>query len=132
VPPGNAPAPHVARLFAVALLALASVASAVDRLPAEDARIKYLLAVVGSLHYAQFIRNGMAYGTAAAVKHLRTKLGIAGSRIKTAEDFIRYCGSESSVSGKPYEIRFPDGHVVRSADFMRQKLSDFDRANGRR
>ena len=126
------PAPHMSRLFAVAVLALATVANAVDRLPAEDARIEYLLAVVGSLHDAQFIRNGMAYGTTAAVEHLRTRLGIAGSRVKTAEDFIRYCGSESSVSGKPYEIRFPDGRVVRSADFLRQKLGDFDRANGRR
>jgi hypothetical protein len=57
---------------------------------------------------------------------------MAGSRVKTAEDFIRYCGSESAVSGRPYEIRFPDGRVVRSADFLRQKLIDFDKANGRR
>ena len=122
----------MSRLFAVAVLALGSVASAVDRLPAEDARIEYLLAMVGSLPDAQFIRNGTAYDSAAAVEHMRAKLGVAGSRVKTAEDFIRYCGSESSISGKPYEIRFPDGHVVRSADFLRQKLSDFDRANGRR
>ena len=132
MPPGNVPAPHVSRLFAVAVLALGSVANAVDRVPAEDARIEYLLAVVESLHDAQFIRNGTAYDSAAAVKHLRAKLGIAGSRVKSAEDFIRYCGSESSVSGKPYEIRFSDGHVVRSADFLRQRLTDFDRANGRR
>jgi hypothetical protein len=119
------------RLFAVAVLALATVANAVERLPAEDARIEYLLAVVGSLHDAQFIRNGTAYDSTAAVKHLRAKLGIAGSRVKSAEDFIRYCASESSISGRPYEIRFADGHVVRSADFLRQKLIDFDRANGR-
>ena len=122
----------MSRLYAVALLTLATVAAATGRLPAEDARIEYLLAVVASLQDAQFIRNGTAYGTTAAIKHLRTKLGIVGSRVRTAEDFIRYCGSESAVSGKPYEIRFPDGQVVRSADFLRQKLSDFDRANGRR
>jgi hypothetical protein len=119
------------RLVAVALLALAPVANAVDRLPAEEARIEYLLAAVASLHEAQFIRNGTAYDSTAAVKHLRTKLGVAGSRVKTAEDFIRYCGSESSISGKPYEIRFPDGRVVLSADFLRQKLIDFDRTRGR-
>jgi hypothetical protein len=122
----------MSRLVAVALLALATVANAVDRLPAEEARIEYLLAVVGSLHDAQFIRNGTAYDSTAAVKHLRAKLDVAGSRVKTAEDFIRYCGSKSSVSGKPYEIRFLDGRVVASADFLRQKLIDFDRANGRR
>src|SRR5215469_12133005 len=121
----------MSRLFAVAVLALATVANAVDRLPAEDARIEYLLAVVGSLHEAQFIRNGTAYDSTAAVRHLRAKLGIAGSRVKSAEDFIRYCGSESSISGKPYEIRFPDGRVVLSAGFLRQKLMDFDRTRGR-
>ena len=120
----------MSRLFAVTVLAFATVANAVDRLAAEDARIEYLLAVVGSLHDAQFIRNGTAYDSAAAVRHLRAKLGIAGPRVKSAEDFIRYCGSESSVSGKPHEIRFPDG--LRAADFLRQKLIDFDRANGRR
>jgi len=61
---------------------------------------------------------------------MRAKLHIAGSRVKTAEDFIRYCASESSVSGLPYEIRFPDGRVVRSADFLRQKLAEFEASAG--
>ena len=121
----------MSRLVAVALLAFASLAIAIDRPPAEDARIEYLLAVVASLHDAEFIRNGKAYDSGAAVRHLREKLGLSGSSVKTAEDFIRYCGSRSSVSGKPYEIRFPDGRVVLSADFLRQKLIDFDRARGR-
>jgi Family of unknown function (DUF5329) len=121
----------MSRLVAVALLAFASLANAVDRPPAEDARIEYLLAVVASLHDAEFIRNGKAYDVAAAVRHLREKLELAGSRVKTAEDFIRYCGSQSSVSGKPYEIRFPDGRAVLAADFLRQKLIDFDRTGAR-
>jgi hypothetical protein len=114
------------------LIALAAAAHADARSPVEDARIEYLLAAVTSLHDAQFIRNGTAYDSTAAVKHLRSKLGVAGTRVETAEDFIRYCASESSISGKPYEIRFPDGRVVLSADFLRQKLSEFDAANGRR
>jgi hypothetical protein len=119
------------RLLAIALLALTSVANGFDRPPAEDARIEYLLAVVASLHDVEFIRNGRAYDSAVAVRHMREKLELAGSRVKTAEDFIRYCGSQSSVSGKPYEIRFPDGHVALAADFLRQKLIDFDRTTGR-
>jgi hypothetical protein len=120
----------MSRLLAAALLTLATVANATDRVPAEEARIEYLLAAVASLHDAQFIRNGTAYDSTAAVKHMRTKLRLAGVRVKTAEDFIRYCGSESSVSGKPYEIRFPDGRVVLSADFLRLKLREFDKAGG--
>jgi hypothetical protein len=119
----------MSRLFAVLLLTVATVAYAIDRTPAEEARIEYLLAVVASLQDAQFIRNGTAYDSTAAVQHMRAKLRMAAGRVKTAEDFIRYCGSESSVSGKPYEIRFPDGRVVLSADFLRQKLAEFDEGN---
>ena len=120
----------MSRLFAVALVTIATVASADNRVPAEDVRIEYLLTVVASLQDAQFIRNGAAYDSTAAVKHMRAKLHIAGSRVKTAEDFIRYCASESSVSGQPYEIRFRDGRVVLSADFLRQKLAEFDASGG--
>jgi hypothetical protein len=46
--------------------------------------------------------------------------------VQTAEDFIRDCASDSSISGTPYEIRFADGTVLRAADFLRQKLVEFD------
>jgi hypothetical protein len=120
----------MSRLLAVTLLSLVAVARGGDPAPTERSRIEYLLGVVASLHDAQFIRNGRAYDGQAAVSHLRTKLRAAGSRVQTAEDFIRYCASESSVSGKPYEIRFADGRVVLSADFLRQQLLEFDRENG--
>lgn len=120
----------MARLLAIAFLMFAVAANAGERSPAQNARIEYLLGVVASLHDAQFIRNGTSYDSAAAVKHLRLKLRAAGSRIKTAEDFISYCASASSVSGRPYEIRFSDGQVVLSADFLRQKLLEFDKENG--
>jgi hypothetical protein len=122
------------RLFAiacVACVACAVAANASGRSPAENARIDYLLAIVASMHDARFIRNGTSYDSADAVKHLRLKLSAAGSRIKTAEDFIRDCASASSVSGRPYEIRFSDGRVVRSADFLRQKLMEFEKENER-
>jgi uncharacterized protein DUF5329 len=118
---------HLSRLFAAALLTFVAFAHAGDLAPAEDARIEYLLSVIASLHDAQFIRNGTAYDSAAAVRHLRAKLRAAGSHVKTAEDFVRYCASESSVSRQPYEIRFADGRVIASGDFLRQKLTEFDR-----
>jgi len=113
-----------------ALLALAALTGASDHSPIEDARIEYLLTAVGSLQDAKFIRNGKTYDSKAAVDHLRSKLRAAGSRVQTAEDFIRVCASESSISGKPYEIRFADGTVLRAADFLRQKLLEFDALRG--
>lgn len=119
------------RFLAVFLLSPAVVAHAADRLPAEDARIEYLIAVIAALPDAQFIRNGKAYDNKAAVDHLRDKLRLAGGRVRTAEDFIRDCASESSITGTPYEIRFADGRVLLSAEFLQEKLHEFDRQNDR-
>jgi Family of unknown function (DUF5329) len=121
----------MSRLLAGAVLSFAVAARAAALAPVEQVRVEYLLSVVASLQDAQFIRNGKSYDSQAAVRHMRTKLHAAGSRVQTAEDFIRYCASQSSISGQPYEIRFADGRVAFSADFLSQKLREFDTDNGR-
>jgi len=122
---------RAARLLAAVLLALSAVVHAADLSPAENARIEYLMASVASLAGAQFIRNGSTYDTPAAVDHLRLKLRLAGSHVRTAEDFIRYCASASSVSGTPYQIRFADGSLVPSAAYLTQKLKEYDEQRAR-
>jgi len=119
------------RTFALALLLLCmtSVVQAEALSPREGARIEFLIQAIASLENAQFIRNGSAYGAEAAASHLRLKLGKAGSAVKSAEDFIRYCGTSSSMSGKAYEIRFDDGRVVPSATFLHQRLVEYDAAH---
>jgi Family of unknown function (DUF5329) len=114
------------RLVAPALLGLASMVQASDLSPAESGRIEYLLGTIAALPNAQFIRNGESFGARAAVAHMRLKLRLAGAHVKTAEDFIRYCATGSSLSGIPYEIRFSDGRIVPSAAFLREKLRQFD------
>src|SRR2546421_9728734 len=88
-------------------------------LPARDARqqqrIDYLIQSFSSLKGAVFIRNGTEYDAQAAREHLQQKLNYAGERIKTAEQFIKYCASESSMSHKPYQIRMADGTVTDTA-----------------
>ncbi|MCL2790547.1 MAG: DUF5329 domain-containing protein [Desulfobulbus sp.] len=69
-----------------------------------------------------FIRNGTAYDVAEAVSHLNFKYSRAKSRVKTAEDFIKYVASKSSVSGEEYLIRYPDGKTVTAAAFFTEKL----------
>ena len=91
----------------------------------EDRKIQYLIAVVENLHDAQFVRNDVAYEAKAAADHLRLKLQGARSRVATVEDFIRLCASVSSMSGRPYQIRFSDGRVVTSEEFLRQRLAEF-------
>jgi hypothetical protein len=88
----------------------------------EAAKIEALISSVEQLQGAVFIRNGSEYDGHKAAEHLRRKLGYAGSKVKTAEQFIDLLATGSSMSGKPYTIRFADGHSVESAAYFREQL----------
>jgi hypothetical protein len=60
----------------------------------EAAKIRYLIGSVETVQGVTFLRNGGGYDTKKAADHLRLKLKMAGGRLKTAEDFIRLCGSK--------------------------------------
>jgi Family of unknown function (DUF5329) len=112
-------------LISLLLVSLGAVALAGAPIPLEEKKIDYLIASIESLQNAQFIRNGVAYEAKAAADHLRLKRRMVGSRVATAEDFIRLCASVSSMSGTPYQIQFSDGRVVTSEAFLRQRLDEF-------
>jgi hypothetical protein len=88
----------------------------------EAAKIQALISSIEQLKGAVFIRNGSEYDGAKAAAHLRRKLDYAGSKVKTAEQFIDHLATGSSMSGKPYKIRFADGHSVESAVYFREQL----------
>ncbi len=91
----------------------------------ETANIQYLIGSVEALEGARFIRNGREYDARAAANHLLLKLKTLGDKVRTAEDFIKFCASKSSMTGKPYLIRFADGTTVKSEVFFRDKLKTF-------
>ncbi len=114
------------RILFTACIILAVIAgAAVAREVGEQEKIEYLISSVENLKGAQFIRNGSAHDGKEAADHLRMKLGTAGSRVKTADDFIRLCASASSITGRPYMIRLADGTVVRSEEFLRERLKHY-------
>lgn len=88
----------------------------------ESAKIRYLIGSVEALQGVTFLRNGGEYDARKAADHLRLKLKTAGNRVKTAEDFIRLCGSKSSISGEAYRMRFPDGMTMDAEAFFRERL----------
>jgi len=90
----------------------------------ERNKIEFLISSVENLKDAKFIRNGSEYNGQEAAKHLRMKLQNVLT-IKTADDFIRFIASKSSVSGKPYLIRLPDGTTIKSEKFFRDKLKEY-------
>lgn len=92
----------------------------------EQQKIDMLIHNIEVMKDARFVRNGSDYDGPAAADHLRLKLRHAGDRIKTAQDFITYLASSSSFSGKPYLIRFNDGHEVESATYLRAMLAKME------
>jgi len=98
------------------------VAPAFGQQELELRKIEYLISSIADLNGAVFIRNGKEYDSPRAADHLRLKLRYAGGRVKTAEDFIVYCATGSSITGMAYQIKFADGRIVAAAAFLRDRL----------
>lgn len=90
--------------------------------PTEE--IESLLSYVGNLSGAKFVRNGEAHAPADAVAHMRLKWSKQKGRINTAEDFIAQCASKSTVSGKPYLIRYDDGREETAGKVLLRRLAE--------
>lgn len=105
------------------LLAAAVPASADGELPqSADAEIEALIAAVGRMTDAAFIRNGRSYDAGTAAEFLRRKWRRHADDVRSAEDFIEKIASASSTSVKPYLIRFADGRELPCGDVLRAEL----------
>jgi hypothetical protein len=94
----------------------------------EQEKIDALIHVVETRNDLQFIRLGEAHSGSEAARVLRTKLWYAGSRVKTADEFIVHIAS-ATVSGSTYFVRYPDGKQVPSAEFLRNELKKITQAS---
>lgn len=74
----------------------------------------------------EFYRNGSWYNSQKAHAHLRDKYKyLAANKLAdTTEQFIDRAASESSFSGKPYQIRCSGGAAVTSQQWLRDKLAE--------
>jgi hypothetical protein len=114
------------RLWLVLVLAASLPFSLWARDGREQARIDFLIHGVETATNVKFVRNGTEYDGAAGAKHLRLKLSYAGARVKTAEDFVKYCATESSFTHEKYKIRAADGTMMDSAAYFQAKLREYD------
>ncbi|CAH0126549.1 DUF5329 domain-containing protein [Pseudomonas mediterranea] len=59
----------------------------------------------------QFVRNGEAFAGPEARAHLEKKLDYLEdkNKVNSAEDFIDLAATKSSMSGRDYEVRCPEG-----------------------
>jgi hypothetical protein len=112
----------ITRLRWMLLLGLLFGAFAFAAPMTEQQKIDALIHSVESAPGMQFIRNGTSYDGKAAADHLRLKLRNSFGRIKTADDFITRIASGSSMSGKPYQIRYANGTTTDAAVYFHEEL----------
>lgn len=120
---------RLAGVLSVVLVALAAQARGASpvRPLEEQSKIDYLIGEV-KRSTATFLRNGAEHTATRAASHLARKLRFAGKRVQTARDFIAGIASKSETTGKIYEIRWPDGRRQPLAEWLRSRLSAYEKA----
>ncbi len=88
----------------------------------ETGKIERLIAIIAAMEDAVFIRNGDEHSAEDAADHLRSKWRWKAGEIETAEQFIDEVATRSSQTGEPYRIRLPDGTVVPTGEYLRERL----------
>ena len=111
-------------LLSLLLLCAAVIPARAEPPPQAQREIEQLIQALGASG-CQFQRNGKWYPAADAQAHLRRKYDYLRKRdlVASAEQFIERAGTESSMSGKPYQVRCAGQAAVSSADWLRARLS---------
>lgn len=97
-----------------------------DLAPETEDQIEHLLTFV-STSPCKFMRNGTWYEASEAAKHIRKKYdyvlgkGLVGS----AEDFIKYSATKSSMSGKKYRVQCGQEPEIESSEWLLTELSSY-------
>jgi hypothetical protein len=101
-------------------LSTASLALAAE--PLTNPEITWLLQYMEKAD-VKFIRSGKEYTPKEGAEHLRAKLGKAGGKVKTAEDFIEGIASKSYLNGDEYLVKFPDGKTRPTGPWLKEALA---------
>ena len=70
-----------------------------------------------------FIRNGKHYDALKAREHIEKKYTYYKERITTAEDFILYSATKSSITGEPYMVICSGVNMITS-DWLNAELAE--------
>lgn len=116
---------HSIPLIAILFAALAGIAPAHAGTPSE-ATAREINQLFGYLEGSgcEFNRNGSWYNAKEATNHLRKKYQylIDKQMVDTTEQFIERAATQSSMSGKPYEVRCAGQAAQASAQWFSAEL----------
>jgi hypothetical protein len=109
-------------LLVCLLVSAAAVALAAD--PVTNPEIAWLLQYMEKAD-VKFIRSGKEYTPKEGADHLRAKLGKAGGKVKSAEDFIEGIASRSYLNGDEYLVKFADGKTRPTGPWLKEALAKY-------
>ncbi len=98
----------------------------------EEQKIQFLLEKIENFE-GTFIRNGQEHESKRAREHLEYKLRQAQrtfwffgpKKPVSAQVFIEKIASESSMTGKIYQIKYKDGKIFPAEHWLKKKLKEF-------
>lgn len=77
-----------------------------------------------------FNRNGTGHDAREARSHIERKYDYVKSRVSSAEDFIEYAATRSSLSGDLYTVDC-GGVIEPSGDWLRGELNGYRQSRGK-
>jgi len=86
--------------------------------------IEHLLSFVTNTS-CKYERNGTLYDGGEAKNHIKNKYDYFTDKINSAEDFIKYSATKSTMSGKKYKIHCSNLPVQNSSDWLLVELTKF-------
>ena len=99
-----------------------------------DLAIQFLLDYVRQSDVV-FIRNDKVHTPINAAAHMQKKYDYYKEKIKTPEDFIRFAGTKSMISGRPYRVKTKTGEVMLTSEWLKSVLREYrlnPKSGGRR
>lgn len=73
----------------------------------------------------QFKRNGRQYSGIQSRKHIQKKYNYFNDTINSAEDFIQYSATKSTMSGQYYTVNCPNNKKITSKEWLLKELQQF-------
>jgi hypothetical protein len=107
----------------IAFLLIAAVLAPIESQADTEIEIKHIIEYIENSK-CTFIRNGKEYNTKEALVHILNKYEYTKRWIKSAEDFIKYTATKSSMSGRLYTVRC-DGREILCAEWLSEELNRF-------
>ena len=90
--------------------------------------IIHLMAFIGSTD-CQYERNGKIHTGIEAVKHIKSKSDYYSEKINTAEDFIQYAATKSTLTGRLYQVHCNGKPSISSHDWLMNELLKYRRSS---